>query len=703
MTDPKDTPMESTPSGSPRSAEAPRTFHLDAGKRSRVEATFHSALERPLEERTSFIAGALRDEDSLQELVMRLLAAYERAGDMLDDPLTPEIDAELNRLRPEKPGDLIGAYRLVRQIGEGGFGVVWLAEQERPVRREVALKIIKLGMDTKEVIARFEQERQALALMDHPNIAKVYDAGATQYGRPYFVMELVRGSRITDYCNANCLTLPERLNRFVQVCQAVQHAHQKGIIHRDLKPSNIMVTEQDGIPVPKVIDFGVAKAIQQRLTDLTVFTQVEQMIGTPPYMSPEQTGSDNNDIDTRSDIYALGVILYELVTGRTPLDAERLSKADYEEVRRAIREQETMKPSAALSALPEEALGRISQQRRSIPKKLVQSTRGDIDWISLKALEKDRTRRYDSASAFALDVQRYLRCEAVSAGPPNFSYRAGKLIRKYKEPIARATVLLVLLTSLAVAIRMCLQWKADLEEAIERSDLAGRLLAESQENSLKSTSRISITTEVLNPLAAAELALLFSDPGSGPTDGKKAIEQFQAAADRGSSAAALTLGRCLLRGNGIARDVARGIELIKRASNAGYPEAVGILAVCYYEGEGVERDLSEAFRLFSRASELGHQHSLGNLAIMHLNGEGTERKLPKAVELVEQGANAGIPHCMYLLARFFQFGLGVKADAVAAREWHVKAANAGSEASQEWIRKALRIAPDKSLTRMPLR
>src|SRR5215213_9769018 len=287
-----------------------------------------------------------------------------------------------------------------------------MAEQQHPIRRRVALKIIKLGMDTKEVIARFEQERQALAMMEHPNIAKVFDAGATELGRPYFVMELVRGVKITEYCDQANLSTAERLRLFIAVCQAVQHAHQKGIIHRDIKPSNILVTKHDTVAVPKVIDFGIAKATtDQRLTDKTVFTAFEQFIGTPAYMSPEQAMMTSLDIDTRTDIYALGVLLYELLTGQTPFDAKDLMAVGLDEMRRIIREQEPVRPSTRLSTMSQTDLTTSAKHRQSEPAKLVTLVRGDLDWIVMKALEKDRTRRYETANALAVDIQRYLHDE----------------------------------------------------------------------------------------------------------------------------------------------------------------------------------------------------------------------------------------------------------------------------------------------------
>jgi WD40 repeat protein len=336
------------------------------------------------------------------------------------------------------PGDHIGRYRLLELIGEGGFGNVWMAEQQEPVRREVALKIIKLGMDTKEVVARFEAERQALARMDHPNIARVFDGGATERGRPYFVMELVKGVRITDYCDAKKLSTEERLKLFMDVCQAVQHAHQKGVIHRDLKPSNVLVTELDGKAVPKVIDFGIAKATEQKLSEQTFFTRFNQVIGSPAYMSPEQAGLGSLDVDTRSDIYSLGVLLYELLTGRTPFSNEELLKAGLDGVGRLIREKEPPKPSTQLSTLANEELVATAAQRSSLPAKLNRLLRGDLDWIVMKALEKDRNRRYETANGFARDIGRFLNQEPVTAAAPGLGYRFRKFSRRNRLGLAIA-------------------------------------------------------------------------------------------------------------------------------------------------------------------------------------------------------------------------------------------------------------------------
>ncbi len=335
------------------------------------------------------------------------------------------------------PGAIIGPYKLLQMIGEGGFGIVYMAEQQQPVRRKVALKIIKLGMDTRQVIARFEAERQALAMMEHPNIAKVLDAGATELGRPYFVMELVRGIPITEYCDTNKLSTADRLALFMQVCNAVQHAHQKGVIHRDIKPSNVLVTLHDGKPVPKVIDFGIAKATNQRLTDKTLFTEFRQFIGTPEYMSPEQAEMSGLDVDTRSDIYSLGVLLYELLTGTTPFDALQMRGQAIDRIQRLIRETEPPRPSTRVETLayaPSTAtttsLADVARHRRTDAAGLGRLLRGDLDWIVMRAIEKDRTRRYETATALADDVQRHLNDEPVEAGPPSTLYRLRKFAKR---------------------------------------------------------------------------------------------------------------------------------------------------------------------------------------------------------------------------------------------------------------------------------
>ncbi|HSU56828.1 MAG TPA: serine/threonine-protein kinase [Candidatus Dormibacteraeota bacterium] len=417
----------------------------------RIIELLHEAKARPAgAERERFIAEACGADAALKEQIVSLLNADAKEGD--SDFLKNTLLLRPTALVTEKPGDRIGRYKLLEQIGEGGCGVVYMADQEDPVRRRVALKVIKLGMDTRQVIARFEAERQALALMDHPNIAKVLDGGATDTGRPFFVMELVRGIKITDYCDQNNLSTNERLELFIQVCQAIQHAHQKGIIHRDIKPSNILVTQHDDVAVPKVIDFGIAKATTGQLTDKTVFTAFAQFIGTPAYMSPEQAQMSGLDVDTRADIYSLGVLLYELLTGNTPFDAKELLAAGMDEMRRKIREDEPAKPSTSLSTMQAMDLTMVAKRRHVEPPKLIHLIRGDLDWLVMKCLEKDRTRRYETANGLGLDIQRHLRNEPVVARPPSNLYRFQKLVRRNKLAFAAVSaVLLVLLIGIAAS------------------------------------------------------------------------------------------------------------------------------------------------------------------------------------------------------------------------------------------------------------
>ena len=414
------------------------------------EDIYYAALKEPPDGRSAYIKAACGDDSELLERVESLLKIRENPNNFLESPLF--IDQPLTNISlQEQPGTIIDRYKLLEKIGEGGMAVVYMGEQTDPIRRKVALKIIKLGMDTKQVIARFEAERQALAMMDHPNIAKVLDAGATETGRPYFVMELVTGVSITEYCDKNNLSTKERLALFIQVCNAVQHAHQKGIIHRDIKPTNVMVTRHEGQPVPKVIDFGIAKAINQKLTEKTLFTRYAHIIGTPAYMSPEQADLGDLDVDTRSDIYSLGVLLYELLTGTTPFSEEDLRKAGYLEMQRVIREQEPPKPSTKLSTLGE-TLTDIAKYRGCTADLLRKAIRGDLDWIVMKALEKTRNRRYDTVSVFAMDVQRYLNDEPIFARAPSTVYCLRKFLQRHRSKALVALTISVLSSSLIIIL-----------------------------------------------------------------------------------------------------------------------------------------------------------------------------------------------------------------------------------------------------------
>jgi serine/threonine protein kinase len=423
----------------------------------REEALFRAAIElSPGAARQAFLDQACAGDPALRQRLEALVAAHDQPDEGLPAAASAAkatVKLDLPDAPDEAVGQTLGRYKLLERLGEGGCGVVYVAEQTEPVRRRVALKVIKLGMDTKAVVARFEAERQALAMMDHPNIAKVLDAGTTGTGRPFFVMELVRGIRITDYCDQNRLSTRERLELFIKICHAIQHAHQKGIIHRDIKPSNILVTLHDGVPVPKVIDFGIAKATEGRLIDATVYTQLHQFIGTPAYMSPEQAEMSGLDIDTRSDIYSLGVLLYELLAGSTPFDPNELMASGIDQMRKTIREREPVRPSTRFATLKGEEVTTTAKRRSADRSKLMHQLKGDLDWIVMKCLEKDRTRRYDTANGLAMDIRRHLNNEPVVARPPSSAYRLQKLVRRNRLVFAASgAVAAALVVGLAVSV-----------------------------------------------------------------------------------------------------------------------------------------------------------------------------------------------------------------------------------------------------------
>jgi WD40 repeat protein/serine/threonine protein kinase len=425
------------------------------GPNGREEWIIREAQKRSPAEREAFLDGACAGDLGLRRRLEELLAAQAQPDPLLATRsavarATAKLEFTDDR-SDEAVGQTLGRYKLLEKVGEGGCGVVYVADQTKPVRRRVALKVIKLGMDTKQVVARFEAERQALAMMDHPNIAKVLDAGATDTGRPYFVMELVRGIRITDYCDQASLSTRDRLELFIKVCQAIQHAHQKGIIHRDIKPSNILVTLHDGVPVPKVIDFGIAKATEGRLTDATVYTQLHQFMGTPAYMSPEQAEMSGLDIDTRSDIYSLGVLLYELLAGSTPFDSTELMASGIDQMCKTIREKDPARPSVKLAMLKGEELTTTARRRSVEASRLASLLRGDLDWIVMKCLEKDRSRRYDTANGLAMDINRYLNIEPILARPPSKLYEFQKSVRRHKVGFA-ATVAIILILAAGIAV-----------------------------------------------------------------------------------------------------------------------------------------------------------------------------------------------------------------------------------------------------------
>jgi serine/threonine protein kinase/tetratricopeptide (TPR) repeat protein len=540
------------------------------------EAIFHAARAIPdPDRRREYVHEACGGDEARIAHVEALLAAADRPDSLLDHPAEGTPAATIEPPTTESPGTVIGPYKLLQQIGEGGMATVWMAEQTQPVKRLVAVKLIKAGMDSKQVIARFEAERQALALMDHPNIARVLDGGTTSAGRPYFVMDLVKGVPITRYCDEHRLTPRQRLELFIPVCQAIQHAHQKGIIHRDLKPSNVLVALYDGKPVPKVIDFGVAKAAGKRLTDKTLFTGFGALVGTLEYMSPEQAEINQLDVDTRSDIYSLGVLLYELLTGSPPLSRKELEKGSILEMLRVIREQEPPRPSTKLSTA--EGLPTLAANRGTEPAKLTKLVRGELDWIVMKALEKDRSRRYETASAFAADVQRYLSDEPVQACPPSAGYRFRKFARRNRAALAMASLALVSLIAFTVAGLLAYRNRLTEEDRLaEQKEHEERLLAEKRQNALEKALMAAISGDfdgAENAIGEAELL--------GASAGQLRMLRGQVAFHRGDVPAAT-------------RELEQAVRLL--------PESVAaraMLALAYYNG-GQTALMEEAWQHLDR-------------------------------------------------------------------------------------------------------
>ncbi|TWT74017.1 serine/threonine protein kinase [Allorhodopirellula solitaria] len=591
-----------------------RTIFLDA-----LEITSH-------DERAEFVQQACAGAPELVAEVIELLREHERDDNVIDRPLVAGMIPTISRLEPHssrlghKTGTMVGPYKLMEQVGEGGFGLVYVAEQQHPVRRRVALKIIKPGMESREVIARFEAERQALAMMDHENIARVFDAGMTDDGQPYFVMELVRGVRLNEFCDNHRLDTQARLQLFVSICNAVQHAHQKGVIHRDLKPSNVLVTLQDGRPVAKVIDFGIVKAIGQSLTDKTIYTRLASMIGTPAYMSPEQAEMSNVDVDTRSDIYSLGVMLYELLTGSTPFTRDRLNSVGFDELRRIIREEEPPRPSARFSTLGNPLSTTVSTNRRLEPAKLVSLMQGDLDWIVMKALDKDRSRRYPSAIAMAEDISRFLKGQPVEARPPSTAYRFSKFARRNKVMLF---TLSIIATTLVVGTAVSV-WQTRLAwSALQKARAAGAEATQSRDELERFTDRLKRANRLLMSGRAHAEADDWASAYAAYTDATEIQPRyFHVWMERGAMLAKVGLWE------EAAADYAKAVELGVPVDGA---EFHGIPQLLLWTG-----DVAGQRQLAQERSQSGDKRSWGAILRGQLVGELSPAAIERLIDLGER-------------------------------------------------------------------
>ncbi|HQR06352.1 MAG TPA: serine/threonine-protein kinase [Gemmatales bacterium] len=620
---------------------------------------FEAVQEKPQPERTALLHSLCGSDQALRQRIEALLTADQQANSFLSQPAIQEMETIPPRpvplpLHGDNVGSLIGPYKLLQKLGEGGMGIVWVAEQEHPIKRRVALKLVKTGMDSAQVIRRFEAERQALAMMDHTNIAKVLDVGTTSNGRPYFVMELVKGVPITTYCDEVHASIEARLELFVQVCSAVQHAHQKGIIHRDIKPSNILIAMQDGKPVPKVIDFGVAKALHTRLADKTMYTEIGQVIGTLEYMAPEQAELSAMDIDTRADIYALGVVLYELLTGSTPITRERMKSAAIFEVLRIIKEEEPQKPSTRLSE-SKASLVTLATLRKTDPKHLSSELKGELDWVVLKALEKDRTCRYETANGLARDIQRYLADEVVEARPPSVGYRLNKFVQRNREKVATVgVVFLALIIGLIGTTYGFFEAKRQERLAVEAQDVEKRerKYAEAIASFVRDDFLALTTVEGQRRFAENSNATLNKD-----TTLKQLLERAaEKLRNRKDLDPRTEAELCWIVGVNFraAGDAIHGVPFLERASEL----RKQILGMDHHETQTAMHSLAvaysasgnnqQAIRLFEQLLELdvkqygaNHQNTLVTLSCL-ANTYREAGKLAEAISLLERASDASL-------------------------------------------------------------